>query len=71
MNDKFKKYFAKNKKKDLVFLKEKIDKRSHRFCIEIYSVFPLSKNKSLYENNPHYVNFVLDFGFYHNYQIIK
>ncbi len=55
----------------MAFLKEKIDKRSHMFCIEIYSVFPLSKNKSLYENNPHYVNFVLAFGFYHNYQIIK
>ena len=54
-----------------IISKEKIDKRSHMFCIEIYFVFPLSKNKSLYENNPHYVNFVLAFGFYHNYQIIK
>lgn len=52
-------------------MKEKIDKRSHMFCIEIYFVFQLSKNKSLYENNPHYVNFVLSFGFYHNYQVIK
>ena len=41
------------------------------FCIEIYSVFQLSKNKSLYENNPPYVNFVLSFGFYHNYQVIN
>ena len=36
MNDKFKKYFAKNKKKDLAFLKEKIDKISHMFCIVKY-----------------------------------